>query len=425
MWKNRLVFVFLISALCVLNLSCAKQNFSISETAQAEETITTPADQQIRQARQLIEKNASAAKNHNLLAAALLQKVRETGDYRINSEAERSLQKAEEIEPGNFESKVLRAQIYLSEHEFDRALEIADALTPNYPGNQLVLTIKTDAQIELGRYEEAVETAQKLVDTRPNAGSYTRVAYLRSLYGDPAGAIEARLTALKMADPLNKENQAWFHSELGREYFNAGKYEEAERMYDRALEIFPAFHWALAGKAGTRAALGDLTSAAAYLEKIRLPQVANRILLADIYKKSGREAEAQRIYTEVADGEKASENGDMHRIALLWADHDKNLDEALDIARRDREENADLLSSDTLAWALYKKGEYREAKKYITEAMRLKTKNSLFFYHAGMIENALGNRPAAIKYLKLALETNPAFDLLQADIARETLRKLQ
>ena len=43
------------------------------------------------------------------------------------------------------------------------------------------------------------------------------------------------------------------------------------------------------------------------------------------------------------------------------------------------------------------------------------------YYHAGLIEDGFGDRAQAVKYLKLALEINPYFDVLQANIARRTL----
>lgn len=421
---KKFFIISVIIPLSFFSFACEKQSVRVAETVVAEEIRQTPADAKIAHAEQMIEQYPDLAKSHNYLAMAYLQKVRETGDYDFNRQAEAALQNALKLDPESFEAQILQAQIYLSEHEFDKALEIANILEKTHSNNQVVLTVKTDAQTELGLYEEAVETAQTLVDLRPNAVSYTRVAHLRSLHGDPEGAIEARKEVLKMADPTDQENFAWFHSELGREYFNAGRYAEAEQMYDTALEIFPDYHWALTGKGKTLAAKGDLIKAAEYLEKIRIPETGREIYLADIYKKIGRETDAQKIYTEIAAREKAKENGDLHRIALLWADHDTNLDEALDIARKDRQENGDLLASDTLAWALYKKGQYREAKKYIDEAMRLKTHYALFYYHAGMIEKALGNQKEAARLLKRALETNPAFDLLQADKARTALNDL-
>jgi len=57
--------------------------------------------------------------------------------------------------------------------------------------------------------------------------------------------------------------------------------------------------------------------------------------------------------------------------------------------------------------------------------LRLKTKNALFFYHAGMIEKGLGSNKAAKDFLQKALKTNPNFDLLQAEKAKAALEELK
>jgi tetratricopeptide (TPR) repeat protein len=421
--KAFITIILINVALIFSNAGCARQK---AESREVEKTsFKTPADASIIEAKKLVEQMPDLAKSHNKLAAAYLQKVREIGDYDINRQAEKSIRKAMEIEPDNFDAQILQTQIYLSEHKFAEALDVTKNLAVTNPNNVSVYVAMTDAQTELGQYEEAVATAQKLVDMRPNATSYTRVAHLRSLYGDISGAIEARKLAVKIADPGDKEGSAWFHSELGRELFAAGKFAEAEREFEAALSIFPDYHWALAGKGQILASRGELETAAQVYQKLyeQVPQTGRAIFLGDIYKKLGREQEAQEIYNKIVERERETKT-DIHRIALFWADHDTNLDEALDIARKDREVNSDLLASDILAWCLYKKGEFAEAKKYIAEAMRLKTKNAQFFYHAGMIENSLGNRSEAKKLLQTALDTNPSFDLFQADVARKTLSEL-
>jgi tetratricopeptide (TPR) repeat protein len=423
-------FLILLSIALIFNVSaCAERNSSAEQTTAAEEKtlLKTPADGRIEKAKALVAEYPDLSKSHLQLAAAYLQKVRETGDYSLNRLAEVSLRNALEIEPKSFDAKLLQTQIYLSEHEFGRALELGKEMNKLRPDNPLAYAVMTDALTELGRYAEAVETAQKFVDIRPNALSYSRVAHLRSLHGDIPGALEARMLAVKMADPQDLETYAWYLSQLGTEYFNSGDHENAGRAYEKALEVLPEYHWALAGRGNVLAAGGDYEKAAAIYEKLRarVPETSREIFLGDLYKKMGRERDAEKIYTEVARREKAKEDGDLHRVALLWADHDTNLDEALKVAREDREVNNDLLASDTYAWALYKKGDYAEAKKQMTDAMRLDSKNALFYYHLGMIENALGNKQEAVKNLELALATNPAFDLIQADIARETLKKLR
>ena len=51
-----------------------------------------------------------------------------------------------------------------------------------------VLGIMGDAQTELGRYDQALATVQRMVDLRPDLASYSRVSYQRELHGDLPGA---------------------------------------------------------------------------------------------------------------------------------------------------------------------------------------------------------------------------------------------
>ncbi len=106
---------------------------------------------------------------------------------------------------------------------------------------------------------------------------------------------------------------------------------------------------------------------------------------------------------------------------MFWADHDTRLDEALDVARRERAERRDIYTADLLAWCLYKKGLYAEAKTLIDEALRLGTRDPKLLFHAGMIAAASGDRAGGAKYLRQALAINPSFDVLQADAARRAL----
>ncbi len=420
--RDKIFFILILAIIAIGSPACLQQK-AASITTVSE--IQSPADERIKKAGDLVNKMPELAKYHVQLAAAILGKVRETGDYSLNRKAEESLSKALEIEPDNFDAQILQTQIYLSEHKFRDGLELAKRLEISNPNSAPVQAAIVDAQTELGLYEDAVNSAQKFVDLRPNSASYTRVAHLRSLHGDTAGAIEARQLAVRIADPEDKEGLAWFNSELGKEYLLAGKFNEAEKSFDKALEIFPEYHWALAGKGKILAGRGEYQQAIEIYEKLtsRVPQTDRAIFLGDLYKTAGRNEDAQKIYAEVVKRETTS-GGDMHRIALFWADHDMDLDEALEVARQDRAKNSDLLASDILAWCLYKKGQYTEAKKYALEAMRLKTKNASFYYHLGMIENALGNKLEAKRNLKLALETNPAFDILQAGIAKQKLEEL-
>lgn len=423
---QRIIFSQLILALVILaNSACVQQKaMSIAETPKIESQANlSPTDERIKTAKDLVDKMPEIASNYNKLASAILKKVRETGDYSLNRTADEALLKALAIEPTNFEAKLLQTHILLSDHKFAEALEKAQMLAKERPTEMVVYAAQTDALIELGKYDEAVKTAQTMVDLRPSSVSYARVAHLRYFFGDIDGALEARKLAVQTADPQDAEAIAWNHVELGNVYFNSGKFENSLREYESALTNFPNYYLALAGKAKVLAAKGDFENAINFYKQAqdRVPLPETVIALGDLFEKVGKTDDAQKQYDLVELIEQKLNNTDQRRLALLWADHDIRLDEALSIAQREHEMRQDIYTADILAWCLFKKGQFQDAKKAITEAMRLKTKDARIFYHAGMIEKSLGNNSEAKRLLQLALKTNLAFDLRQSEIAKQNL----
>ncbi len=64
---------------------------------------------------------------------------------------------------------------------------------------------------------------------------------------------------------------------------------------------------------------------------------------------------------------------------------------------------------DNLVQLYYEKGEYEKAKKFSDEATGAEAKGIETFYHAGLVEKALGNKEAAIEDFKKALSFTPSF----------------
>ena len=75
------------------------------------------------------------------------------------------------------------------------------------------LTVIADAQIELGRYDEAGQTIQRLVDLKPALASYARVSYFRELHGDVDGAVAAMRLAVSAGG--SPEGTAYVQTLLG------------------------------------------------------------------------------------------------------------------------------------------------------------------------------------------------------------------
>lgn len=430
--------VFSLAALSVLVLAVI---FGLRFAAQGSRPATTvppqvslnapvtPADKRIQAAQNMIGQAPDKADGYNLLCAAYMQKARETGDFNFNSRAEAALARAFEVEPDNYDALKFRAKLLLTFHRFAEARTVALQALAQRPQDHDVYGALTDAAVELGDYPAAIEAAQKMVDLRPDTSSYARVSYLRALHGDTEGAIEAMVVAAKAADPRDPESVAWCYVQIGDELLNTGKSDKAELMFTRALDVFPDYHLALAAKGRGRVAAGDFDGALDFYRRAqqRVPLPETAIALGDLYTKLGRNAEAKQQYelVEFIERTGASAGTYSRLLALYYADHDSKLDEALAIARRERETRSDIFTCDALAWCLYKNGQFAEARTAIEEALRLKTRDARINYHAGMIYNALGEHVAAREHLKLAFAINPAFDLLQAEVAQRTIVSLK
>ena len=83
------------------------------------------------------------------------------------------------------------------------------------PGNYGVLG---DAHLELGDYDEAFDAFDRMMQLRPGAASYARVAYARELQGNLNGALESMRLAAEASEGGDVEAIAWYHAQVGELY---------------------------------------------------------------------------------------------------------------------------------------------------------------------------------------------------------------
>jgi len=148
------------------------------------------------------------------LGLAYVQQARVTADPSYYPKAQGVLERSLGLERNdNFAAMVGMAALAAARHDFAGALrwgEQAKAINP-YNGN--VYGVIGDAQVELGRYQDAFATFQKMVDTLPGVASYARVSYARELMGDVPGAIKAMEAARDIAG--TPADSAWASYQLG------------------------------------------------------------------------------------------------------------------------------------------------------------------------------------------------------------------
>ena len=353
-----------------------------------------------------------------------MDRARDTGDGSHYDVAQTALDGLRRADPGNYEAIRMQAWILTGRHRFAAALGVIRHAVAKRPYDSWNYGVMVDALVELGRYREAVQAAQKMVDLRPSVGAYSRISYLRWLHGDPEGADEMMRLAIDTA-PAGSIEAAWTNTQLGNLQFDRGMLGAAEQVYRGVLSTSPHYVHALAGVARVQAARGRFSEAiATYRESLAQQEIiANRIALGDVYAASGDSVAATAEYRRVERDFAAHAENPETRLqqGMFWADHGMRPKQALRLAEQDIADADDIQAWDAAAWARYRNGRYREAWQAERRALRLGTKDAKLLYHAGMIRLRLGDTAEAQRYLGQALETNRYFSLLGAKEARVAL----
>jgi tetratricopeptide (TPR) repeat protein len=367
----------------------------------------------------------------NFLGQAFMRKGRETGDASAYVKAEAAFRKSLELDP---DYEVTQADLSASlfvKHDFQGALDIASRVYASDPEALQVLATIGDAQLELGHYADAEAAYQKLVGYNLGAAVDVRFARLIWLQGRPQEALGRMQQAADEAQSsgLSGEAAAWYQFELGEFYFNTGHPKEAAQANTAALAAYDHYYLALAGLGKALAAQGRYAEAIDHYQQAAaiIPQPDILAALGDLYTLTGQPEEARRQYATVEFiGRLAGINQVIYnrQLALYYANHDLKVDQALELTTRELAVRRDVYGYDAQAWALYKNRRYAEARQAIDQAMAFGTRDALLWYHAGMINMALGDCDAGQSRLAEALALNAHFDVLQARIAQTTLDRL-
>ncbi|MEO5929385.1 MAG: tetratricopeptide repeat protein, partial [Candidatus Kapaibacterium sp.] len=340
------------------------------------------------------------------------------------------LDEALKYDPSNFGANITKASMLMTLHQFADAKALAEKAIQTNPASAFAYGVLCDANVELGKYDEAVKASDMMLSTRPDLSSYARASYLREIYGDRPGAISAMKMAADAGAP-GTEERSWALYNLANLFLNQGKLDTAAFIYNGILEERPNYPYALNGLASVKAARKDYGDGIELL--VKASQLAPEHLffeqLSDIYLAMDQKDQAGTMEKRVLDAFEQHEKGGWNvdrEYAIYCANHDIKLPEALMRAKRELDRRPDNIDvQDTYAWCLYKNGKAAEAVPYIEQAMRFKSDNPILHYHAGMIYTAAGNKGKAASELRAALRDNPYMNILYADDARKALDSMR
>ena len=409
----------------LLSLATATSMFSQIAAPSAPDKLS-PAEKAMGQASRLIEKNPKNFEAYNALALALSRRARETSDVKFYARAEEALQRSFEISPDNFDGRRIQVWLLLGKHEFAAAREEALKLSKRTPDDVMVRGFLTDANAELGNYDEAEKAAQLMLDLRPgNLPGITRAAYLREMFGDVDGSLELMNMAYESTAPSEVEDGAWILTQIAHLQLSIGNVDEAGKNLQQALALFPGYHYALGNLAKVRIQQKRFAEAVQLLQERYQagPHAENLYDLADALRMAGRDDEAKKAFADFEQKSLAeSSRGDNSNRELIfyYADYANEPVKSLDIASREFARRHDVYTLDAYAWALHVNGKEAEARKQMEAALAVGIRDARIFRHAGEIALQTGDRAGAEKYLQLSAELNT----IESAQARAALSRL-
>ena len=346
------------------------------------------------------------------LGFAYLDAVTATGDATGYSGAQAALDRAVELDPRSYEALVGLATLAASRHDFPTALDLATRAERVQPATTDALGIKGDAQLELGDYDAAFATFDRMVSLKPTLASYARVAYAREIMGDRQGAIEAMTLAIDSA--AGSPDVAFALLQRGNLYLALDRVDRAERDFRAALEAVPEHAGALGGLARIAASQGRVDESVRLYERAieSAPLPEHPMELSKVLRGAGRMREARaadRLVDEFADIERR--NGALldFEVAVHRLDAAGDPQAALRTIESTWKVRRSIDTEDALAWALMKVGRCDEARRHSIHALRFGTKSGTKLFHRAEIERCLGRGDAARAWYRRALDADPHF----------------
>lgn len=311
-----------------------------------------------------------------------------------------------------------RGSIRFALHDFDGAL--ADALTvlTASPSDVTALALNGDAEIELGRPDDAAAAYALLANLAPGPWLDIRRARLASATGDPERALALARKAVDAAPSGDPGEVGFYDYALGEYARLAGDADAARSGFEAALALRPTDVAALVGLARIDAFDGRTADAIAGLHAAVAiaPQPEAVAMLGDLLVATGDAAGAKRSFKTVRFIEQlGSVQGTVYDRQLLRfeLDHDGGTADLLAAAQASLAARPDSTGHDLVAWALYRLGRYDEAAAEILAARAYGADDARLRFHDGAIALARGDRTAGRSLLESALASGPALDPLE------------
>jgi tetratricopeptide (TPR) repeat protein len=347
------------------------------------------------------------------LALFYMRRARATGDdqdvLRSESAARKSLGNRG---AHNTRARQALAASLLSEHRFGDALGVAQDLAGRDASSAAFRASVGEIQMELGHYDDARASFASVAGNTSDLSVAPRLARWLELEGHPDSAyrlMNASLLAVVDRRDVPAEQKAWFWLRLGDLQLRRGRIGEAAIDYQNGLAAHPDDYRLLTATAKLEGARHEWRKAIDFGERAVAVSFdpATLGVMSDAWAALGDSAKANEYAhaMEIAVSKQATA---YHREwSLFLLNHGLRVPEVLAKTQEELRTRQDIYGYDALAWALHASGRDGEARDAMHHALALGTQDAMLFYHAAIIDRALGKRDMAAAELERARTLNP------------------
>jgi tetratricopeptide (TPR) repeat protein len=331
-------------------------------------------------AEELVQQNPANVSAHQLLAEALARQGKLVP-------AEEQLVLAKQLAPNDPATHVDLAQIYQAEKKWPEAEKEYDLALELDPHSTTALAHLADFLVARNQSSQALARVEQFVKANPDNASGHLILGSLNFQLKNYGSSQAEFERAIQIDPKSFEA----YVKLGDVFKVQGQTDAAITQYGKALDLRPK-------SPALATAIGNL-----YLDKQNL--------------------ETARKYYDQALASDPNFAPALANIAWVDALENQDLDVALGLARKAKSLAPDVPSiTDTLAWVMYKQGNYASAMPLLRECVHKSPNSAEYHYHLGMNLVASGQKVTGRQELEAALRLKP--DSMNEQEIRRALAQL-
>jgi tetratricopeptide (TPR) repeat protein len=390
-------------------------------------SITKNIQQEIAFHRRIIQQQPTAGLERAALAQNYLKMARATGESSWYLLAQQTAQQSLVRLPfHNYGAVLVLAKVAAAKHDFTQSLTLLKQLPPQAES----LSLSTTNHLALGNTTAAQEDADTAVQRMPTLNNFALRALVEVAQGRDLAAILDFKTAIAAEEPDEAGSSAWVRTLLGRFYYKRGQLQQAQELYQSALDILPKYPPTLLNMAelSVRQWQADPTQTQYqhraielydrfFLTNQKAPTIYDHIALrglARVQRLQGNPTKANQTWEQAVSRLRSDLGGFGHRreLAQLLLERGRANDptEALTLMQAEIKIRQDPETWDTLAAAYLQMGQLERAQEAIETALKSGIRDPGITDRAAVIAAASGQLAQAQQYRQRVKSIDPLFD---------------